>query len=235
MLEPARGIRPAQERRCDVRLENDAARLEAIQSDRVRATVHRFGRRVAMLFITFPKVRTAFLDLGKREVEVQRVDVLAELRPNAGNLPPYPLGPPEVRIHFPGQSMERRVPHLSGLFWFDERLNAERMQSLPPFLRPLLEILPGKGLQFGIPCLWRKGGWNQDCDFLFVARQVHRMLVDPGAYSPTDCMNPEGALYWAAHKSELPLEPPIPEIGECPEGRSASRGPGVRFSLREVG
>jgi len=179
----------------------------------------------------FPQVRTAFLDPRKGEVEIHRADFAAEIRPNAGNLPAYPKGPPEVNIFLPGEGFPRLVPHLPGLYWFDQRLIAQKIQRAPSPMQPVINMQE-VGLNFGRPCLWRN--WNMDCDFIFIARQVHRMLTDPGAYSPGDCMNPEAALYWAAHKNELPLEPPIPEIGGYHEGHAGSRAQRGQFSLMEV-
>jgi hypothetical protein len=239
MFDQAMEIRPAQERRCDVRLENDAAALETVNSDRMQVKVRRFGARVSGIEIVFPSVRTAFLHVKRKEVEIHVVRVLALILPNAGSQFPYPLGAPEVRIHFPDLDLTERVPWLSGLFWFDPGPMAATIQNLPPLLQPLLGRLPKESFQFGIPCLWRNGEWNQDCDFFFVARQIHRMLTDPGAYSPTDAMNSEANFYWAEHKDALPLEPQIPELychGEdhLGEGSRRSEGIGGGFFLREV-
>jgi len=65
------------------------------------------------------------------------------------------------------------------------------------------------------------------------------MLTDPGAYSPTDAMNPEAGFYWAEHKDALPLEPEIPELygqGEThfQEFSERSEDKVQEFFLREV-
>jgi hypothetical protein len=88
----------------------------------------------------------------------------------------------------------------------------------------------------GLPCLWREGEWNRNCDLIFVARQIHRLLTDPRDYSPNDSMNPEAAIYWAAHKDQLPLEPAIAEIYSKSHRNcwSGKKNRCVRFDLNEV-
>jgi hypothetical protein len=107
------------------------------------------------------------------------------------------------------------MPWLGGLLWVDGRKGLDRNQDrLSEFFKELLEasIKPAGTDGLGFPCLWREGEWNRKRDLLFVVQQIHRLLTDPGDYSPSDSLNPEAALYWATHKDQLPLEPPIPEI-----------------------
>ncbi|RJR29415.1 MAG: hypothetical protein C4576_35420 [Desulfobacteraceae bacterium] len=190
-------ILPALLKRCEVRLENDARALEQASSERMKVAVGRFGGRVIGLELLFPALRTAFMNHATRTVETRQAEVVARIRPNAGNGFPYPLGSPEVRVEFPKRSDRQLVPWLSGLAWLDVFGGNEVFFGDSPF---------------GIPCLWRNGEWSPERDLLFVAGQVHRLLTDPGNYSPADSMNPEAALYWVSHKDELPLEQPIPEL-----------------------
>jgi hypothetical protein len=228
----AERLLPTQEQRCRVRLENDCRALEAAVSRRLRVVVTRFGERVVEIDLLYPQATCPFLDKASGEVEVRRADVLAHIRPNAGNGFPYPLGAPEVRVYFPEVRTDQHVPWSGGLLWFDELV---LRQETPPALRGLVEgLLAHPQPRLGIPCLWRT--WRPDYDLLFVANQTHRLLTDPGEYSPTDCMNREAALYWAAHKDRLPLEPPIAEL-PAPGGeavRASREGGKGRFTLREV-
>ena len=224
-IDPEKPVRPAMQARCAVRLINDAASLEAMSCGRMQVAVKRFGLHVVSITLRFPAVKTAFLDRSTGDVLVREAAVSAHIRPNSGNLFSYPFGPPEVRIDFPGLASDRRTPYLPGLLWMDDTAMAEA----DPVMAGL-GMLHGfaAGRPVGIPCLWRQGGWNPDCDLVFVARQVHRMLADPGDYSPTDAMNAQAALHWAAHKSELPFEPPIAELygdrrKDAGEPRVASR------------
>jgi hypothetical protein len=152
-------------------------------------------------------------------VVVREVRVRAFVRPNSSNLFPYPLGNPEVRIEFPSLSPGAGVPWLGGLAWIDSAEADGPLEALVWSLPP-----PAAGKEpFGIPCLWRQGGWTPECDLVFVAGQIHRMLTDPGDYSPSDAMNPEAALYWATHRDELPFEPPMREF--CEPGAGSGRRP----------
>lgn len=227
-IDPEKPVQPAMQERCAVRLANDASALEARSCGRMQLAVKRFGLRVLNVGLRFPAVKTAFRDCASGEVVVREAAVSADIRPNSGNVAPYPFGPPEVRIDFPGLGSGCLTPWLPGLLWLDDTLMAEA-DPITAGLGLLQGFAPGRPL--GIPCLWRQGGWTPDCDLVFVARQVHRMLADPGDYSPTDAMNAEAALHWAAHKQELPFEPPIPELyGEVRKSGKAARR-AVRFTL----
>jgi hypothetical protein len=191
----------------------------------MQAAAKRFGKRVIEVMLVFPKVRTALMDRSSVNVAVREARVKALIQPNSGSGFPYPLGSPAVRIEFPGLEPGGDVPWLGGLAWIDgsggNGAGGAMSWPLPP--------LPGGQGPFGIPCLWRQGGWSPGCDLIFVARQVHRLLTDPGDYSPKDAMNPEAALYWAAHRDALPFEPSIPELyGRC------RRTPVGRFRLVAV-
>lgn len=230
-IDPEKAVLPVMQERCAVRLANDADALEARSCGRMRVAVKRFGPRVLYAGLRFPAVKTAFRDRASGEVVVRAAAVSADVRPNSGNVAPYPFGPPEVRIDFPGLALDRLMPWLPGLLWLDDTLMAEA-DPITIGLGLMHGFAPGR--PFGIPCLWRQGGWTPDCDLVFVARQVHRMLADPGDYSPTDAMNPEAALHWAAHKKDLPIEPPIPELyGEVGKGAQAPRR-AARFTLVAV-
>ena len=225
--------------RCDVRLENDSAALEAVarKSDRLQVTVNRFGKRVFEIELCFPQVRTAFLDTRTQEVVVKESKVLAKIRPNAGNAFPYPMGAPnEVRIQFPGLTDSCHIPWLGGLAWLSEHMLPDSIhQSAPPMFREMLQMMLASGdLPIGIPCLWRSGEWDLlNCDLIFVAQQIHRMLSDPRDYSPNDAMNREAALYWATHRDQLPLEPPIPELQRSHPDEQKTRSK-VGFALKEI-
>ena len=230
-IDPEKPVQPAMQERCAVRLANDATALEARSCGRMRVAVKRFGPRVLYAGLRFPAVKTAFRDRASGEVVVRGAAVSASIRPNSGNVAPYPFGPPEVRIDFPGLALDCLTPWLPGLLWLDDTLMAEA-DPITIGLGLMHGFAPGR--PFGIPCLWRQGGWTPDCDLVFVARQVHRMLADPGDYSPTDAMNAEAALHWAAHKKDLPFEPPIPELyGEVRKGAQAPRR-AARFTLVAV-
>jgi hypothetical protein len=221
-------LQTAQQRQCDIRLQNDTAALEAARSNRLNIDVKRFGERVKVIHILFPHVRTAFFNQTHQKVEIQKAVVQARILPNAHNAPPYPLGAPVTSIGFPNLA-RNTVPWLGGLLWEDGRKGLDRNQDrLSEFFKELLEasIKPVGTDGFGFPCLWREGEWNRKRDLLFVVQQIHRLLTDPGDYSPSDSMNPQAALYWATHKDQLPLEPPIPEIygkSEKPVNREEER------------
>jgi hypothetical protein len=187
----------------------------------------RFGNRVIEVALHFARVRTALKERGTGTVAVRETRVKAVIRPNAGNSFPYPLGSPEVRIEFPGLDPALFVPWLGGLAWIDGAAAGGLLTALGLHLP---SVPAGMGA-FGIPCLWRAGGWNPACDLVFVACQIHRLLTDPGDYAPNDAMNPEAALYWATHRDGLPFEPPISELyglGAPVDRRRAKAG---RFSL----
>jgi hypothetical protein len=189
---------------------------------------------VVEIELVFPEVRTAFLHKTTREVELHQLRVLTRIRPNAGNSFPYPLGAPEVRVYFPGLRHDLYLPWLSGLLWLEDL----QQEAIPDAVRAMLAALaPEADLRLGLPCLWREGEWNPACDLIFVARQLHRLLTDPGDYAPSDSMNPDAAIYWAGHKDRLPLEYPIPEIyGEIRKGAGGLQSrTGNRFTLMEVG
>lgn len=229
-IDPEKPVQPAMQERCAVRLANDASVLEARSCGRMQVAVKRFGPRVLNVGLRFQAVKTAFRDRESGDVVVREAAVSAEIRPNSGNVAPYPFGPPEVRIEFPGiaLSSDCLTPWLPGLLWLDDTLMAEA-DHITIGLGLLHGFAPGR--PFGIPCLWRQGGWTPDCDLVFLARQVHRMLADPGDYSPTDAMNAEAALHWAVHKKDLPFEPPIPELyGEVRKGGKAAQR-AARFTL----
>lgn len=221
-------VQGAMQERCAVRLANDASSLEAKTCGRMQVSIRRFGPRVIGAGLRFPSVKTAFRDRASGEVVVREAAVFADIRPNSGNVAPYPFGPPQVSIDFPGLASGGAAPWLPGLLWLDDTLMADA-DPITIGLGLLQGFAPGRPV--GIPCLWRQGGWTPDCDLVFVARQVHRMLADPGDYSPTDAMNAEAALHWATHKQELPFETPIPELyGEVrTSGKAAQRA--SRFTL----
>jgi hypothetical protein len=233
----SQSLLPAQERQCERRLENDAGKLEALSSGRMRVHVKRFGKRVSEIQVLFPRVRTAFFRLATEEVEVREAEVLTRIRPNAGSAFPYPLGPPEVRMYYPNLA-EGEVPWLGGLVWLDGRTGLKELEDLlTGSIRDLVACLwASADGPVGIPCLWRDGEWNPDLDLVFVAGQIHRLLTDPRDYSRTDSMNPEAAEYWAGHKDRLPLEPPLAEMsyGVAREGVAAPQDDACRFTLVEV-
>jgi hypothetical protein len=223
--------------RCKVRLQNDAAALEKVGlvSDRLQITVHRFGNRVLEIELCFPQIRTAFLHTATDEVVVREARVLAGILPNAGNTFPYPLGAPEVGIRFLGLDDSAYVPWLGGLLWLSEHTVSNRIhQALQPRIAEMIRsMLVSRKLRVGIPCLWRDGEWDMDCDLIFVAGQIHQLLTDPRDYSPTDAMNEQAALYWARHRERLPLEPPIRELRRR-VGVASENHPKTRFTLKEV-
>ena len=229
----------SQHRQCDIRLENDVKDLEAAASNRFKVHVKRFGTRPQHIQLSFPEVRTAFLNRpAGGEVEVLPCLVTAEIYPNAGNQFPYPLGSPVVKIFYPGLKWDL-VPWLGGLLWLkDKPPEKEPPSSLPAGLQELVDSALSRSYPegIGLPCLWREGEWNRNCDLLFTARQIHRLLTDPRDYSPEDSLNPEAALYWASHRDQLPLEPPIPElVRNAGSGFSSRRaGDTENFSLTEV-
>jgi hypothetical protein len=203
-----------QQRQCDQRLENDTAALEAAASDRMQVRVQRFGRRVREICLLFPDIRTAFFHRLSGSVEIHTSLAEARIHPNSGNFFPYPLGAPAVLIYFPNLN-PKLVPWSGGLCWLDQQKATETDRTgNPDLVQTLFAVARARsGRQsVGLPCLWREGEWTLNCDLRFVARQVHRLLTDPRDYSPVDSMNSEAALYWAAHKDQLPLEPPITEI-----------------------
>jgi len=228
----------AQQRQCDVRLQNDTAALEAAKSGRLHIDVKRFGERVEEIHLLFPRVSTAFFHQTNQNVEIRKAVVQVKIMPNAHNAPPYPLGAPLTSIYFPNLA-RNTVPWLSGLLWVDGHTGLDGNQDrLSEFFKGLIEasIKPVGMDGVGFPCLWREGEWNRKRDLLFVAQQIHRLLTDPGDYSPSDSMNPEAALYWATHKDQLPLEPPIPEIfGEAHRHYgSGKKNLSAKFSLVEL-
>jgi hypothetical protein len=110
---------PSVRERCRVRLENDLAALRRFARSRqgleVRADVR--GDRILEIALCFERVRTAFLDTRTGEVEVREAPVTAVIRPAASEFS-YPLGPPQVRLYYPGRP-GHLVPHLGGVFWDD--------------------------------------------------------------------------------------------------------------------
>lgn len=224
-----------QERRCAIRLQNDAAALEAASSDRMQVAVNRFGARVKDIVIAFPQVTTALYQTDSKAVSVCQTRVRAKISPNAGNTFPYPLGPPMVQVFFPSLP-DDRVPWLSGLLWIGPSGHSENApDTIPSGFNELVAAaalrIGGGGL--GIPCLWRQGEWHWDRDLLFIAGQLHSLLTDPGVYSPQDAMNPAAAFYWAANKGQLPFEQPIFTIEDAGRyGVKAARDqPNRRFKL----
>ena len=216
--------------RCHVRLQYDATAIEAAarKSDRLQVAVNRFGNRVFQVDLCFPKVNTAFLDTTTGKVLIHEAVVLANIR-NAGNAFAYPLGAPEVRIRFPGLTDSRQVPWSGGLLWVGELTLPDPVQCASPMRDMIRMMLADEDLPLGIPCLWRTGDWNPDCDLIFVAEQVHRMLTDPGDYSPMDAMNVEAALYWAMNRDLLPLKPRYPD---CNARGETSEKPDPKSGLR---
>ena len=207
-------IRTAQQRQCDIRLQNDTDALEATSSERMQVTVGRFGNRIRQIHLLFPGVQTAFFHCDNKEVTICSALVEAKIDPNSGNTFPYPLGAPMVRILYPNLKPDL-IPWLSGLYWIDRNHPppADYESNLPSIRTLVASALERFGeRRVGLPCLWREGEWNRNCDLIFVARQIHRLLTDPRDYSPNDSMNPEAAVYWATHRDQLPLEPPIIEI-----------------------
>jgi hypothetical protein len=85
----------------------------------------------------------------------------------------------------------------------------------------------------GIPCLFRPGGWTEECDLVWLVTQVYRLLtVDPATMaSPGDALNPEAARFWADRRADgafpLPLAPPLVAPGE-PDRSTATR-PALRL------
>jgi len=229
-IDSEKPIQPALRQRCEVRIASDTAALEALSSKLMQVASRRFGNSVVEVMLFFPSVRTALKECSSGRVVVRETPVKCVIRPNAGNSFPYPLGSPEVRIEFPGLDPEVFVPWLGGLAWIDGTLAGGFLGALGLSL-PALPA--GKGA-FGIPCLWREGGWTPACDLVFVARQVHRLLTDPGDYSPKDAMNPEAALYWATHRDRLPFEPPISELYGLGGADDCRRAPSKRFLLTAI-
>ena len=220
-------IQPVLRQRCEVRTVNDTAALEALSGERLQVETRRFGNRVIEVALLFPKVKTALLERSSGTVAVRETRVRAVIRPNAGNAFPYPLGSPEVRIEFPGLDPAVFVPWLGGLAWIDGAAAGGLLGALGLHL----PSVPAGNIAFGIPCLWREGGWSPACDLIFVARQIHRLLTDPGDYAPNDAMNPGAALYWATHRDRLPFEPPISELYGQGGAVDRRRAPAKRFSL----
>ena len=217
--------------RCRLRLQNDARALEAAVSDRLQVVVRKFGNLVRRIDVTLPGVRTGFFHLARKQVTVHPSRVEAQICPNAGNAFAYPLGAPMVMVFFP-ELADDEQPWLSGLWWIAGKRSAqqpdgqiqEMLADMADMMDAALQRFDGKGV--GIPCLWRQGEWNWERDLLFVVDQLHRLLTDPGQYSPRDALNPKAAYHWAAHKDELPLEPPLAEIGKnrggkTPQGRQS--------------
>ena len=231
-------FRTSQHRRCDIRLENDVEGLEAAVSERMKVEVHRFGSRPRWILLSFPKVQTAFFYRAEGAVQVLPWTIVAEIYPNSGNQFPYPLGSPMVKIFYPKLKWDW-VPWLSGLLWLkDKKPYGHQSDNLPPGIKELVDGTIGlrypEGI--GLPCLWRDGEWTKDCDLLFTARQIHRLLTDPRYYSPGDSLNPDAAMYWAEHRDLLPLEPVIPQLVQPVRRRPAARGSKekLQFSLTEV-
>jgi hypothetical protein len=227
-----------QARQCDIRLQNDTADLEAAASERMAVDTKRFGDRITEIRVTFPQVHTAFYHRTKQVVKIRKASAIAFIYPNSGNSFPYPLGAPVVQILFP--QLERGlIPWLSGLWWPGSRkIFDPNTDNLSDGFREIMEATINRFRKDGVgfPCLWREGEWNRECDLIFVVRQVHRLLTDPRDYSPSDSMNAEAALYWALHKDQLPLEPPIPEIYEKrnPNRYINQNQKTTRFSLFEL-
>lgn len=227
-----------QAHQCDIRLQNDTAELQSAASERMAVDTKRFGERITEIRVTFPKVHTAFYHLAKQVVEVRKGAAIALIYPNSGNSFPYPLGAPVVQILFP-QLEDGLIPWLSGLWWPGNRKSfGPNTANLPDGFREVMEAIINRFRKdsVGFSCLWRKGEWNRECDLIFVVRQVHRLLTDPGDYSPSDAMNAEAAVYWARHKDRLPLEPPIAEIYKKrnPDLRINQKRKTTRFSLFEL-
>jgi hypothetical protein len=140
-----------------------------------------------------------------------------------------------IQVFFP-LLVDDHVPWLSGLLWIGPAGDTGNDPArIPSGFRELVAAaamqIGGRGI--GIPCLWRQGEWHWGRDLLFIAVQLHRLLTDPGVYSPRDAMNPAAALYWAANKAQLPLEPPLfgLEGTDRADHKSARTQPKRRFNL----